>query len=157
MRKNIKNSVYDTNTAKLLTSAIERNNPFLPENTEISLYRKKSGEYFYHQKAEDGEEKIVPTTRTKAKQWLLTHFSEEDTENILMPLKTRKGEKIKVLVPFDAELKAEMMASAEELGISQNEFIFACVRMGIKAQRYGLGLAKITDKDFDNIKVFVDD
>lgn len=157
MKRNIKNAIYDTNTARLLTSAIERNNPFLPEDTEVFLYRKKNGEYFYHQVPKEGDERIVPTTRAKAEQWLLTHFTAEDVENILMPLKTRKGEKVKMLIPFDAELKAEMMASAEELGMSQNEFIFSCVRMGIKAQRYNLVLSKITDQDFKNIKVFVDD
>ena len=157
MKKIIKNALYNTDTARLLTSAIERNNPFLPEDTEVFLYRKKNGEYFYHQVPREGDEKIVPTTRSKAKEWLLSHFTEEDAENILMPLKTRTNTKVKMLIPFEAGLKAEMMASAEELGMSQNEFIFHCVRMGIKAQRYGLGLAKITDQDFKNIKVFVDD
>lgn len=157
MKKIIKNALYNTDTARLLTSAIERNNPFLPEDTEVSLYRKKNGEYFYHQKPQQGAEKIIPTTRTKAKQWLLTHFSPEDTENILMPLKTRSKEKVKMLIPFDPILKAEMMAAAEELGMTQNDFIFSCIRMGIKAQKYNLGLSKITDKDFENIKVFVED
>lgn len=157
MKKIIKNALYNTDTARLLTSAIERNNPFLPEETEVSLYRKKNGEYFYHQKPKEGDEKIIPTTRSKAKQWLLSHFSEEDTENILMPLKTRTKSKVKMLIPFDPVLKAEMMAAAEELGMTQNDFIFSCVRMGIKAQKYNLGLAKITDKDFENIKVFIDD
>ena len=152
MKRNIKNAIYDTNTARLLTSAIERNNPFLPEDTEVFLYRKKNGEYFYHQVPKDGPEKIVPTTRAKAEQWLHTHFSADDVETIMKPLKTRKGEKVKMLIPFDAELKAELMAAAEELGMSQNEFIFSCVRMGIKAQKYNLVLTKVTYKDYENNK-----
>ena len=157
MRKIIKNAVYDTNTARLLTSAVERNNPFLEENTEVFLYRKKTGEYFYHQVAENGSERIIPTNRQKAKKWLLTHFSEEDAENVLSPLKTFKDKIFKVVVPFPAEVKSDLTVCAEELGIPQNEFIISCVKMGIKAQRNGLRLAKITDKDFENIKVFVDD
>ena len=124
MRRIIKNAIYDTDKARMLTSAIERSNPFLPENTEVFLYRKRTANTFITKFPKKVKKKIVPTTREKAKQWLLTHFSEKDAENILMPLKTRKGEKVKVLVPFDAELKAELMASAEDLGMSQNEFIF---------------------------------
>ena len=133
MRKIIKNAVYDTNTARLLTSAVERNNPFLEENTEVFLYRKKTGEYFYHQVAENGSERIIPTNRQKAKKWLLTHFSEEDAENVLSPLKTFKDKKFKVVVPFPAEVKSDLTVCAEELGIPQNEFIISCVKMGIKA------------------------
>lgn len=157
MRKIIRNCIYDTDKARLLTSAVERNNPFLEDNTEVSLYRKKNGEYFYHHVFENGEERIIPTDRQKAKKWLLTHFSEEDAENVLSPLRTLKGKKANVLVPFPPEIKSELTIAAEELGIPQNEFIISCVKMGLKAQRNGLRLAKITDKDFENIKVFVDD
>ena len=160
MKKYIRGCVYNTDTARLLTSVIERENPMIDPGTEVELYRKKSGEYFYHYIPEEGgskAEKIIPTTRERAAAWLKTHFTDDEVRAILMPLRTRQGSKVKMNIPFDPKLKARMMESADSLKKSQVSFILDAVKLAIHAQEVGLDINKVTKEDLENVKTFVDE
>lgn len=160
MKKYIRGCVYNTETARLLTSVIERDNPMVDPETEIELYRKKSGEYFYHYIPEEpnkNNEKIVPTSREKAAAWLSTHFTEDEVKTIMMPLRTRQGSKVKMNIPFEPKLKAQMMESADLQQKSQVTFIMDAVKLAIKAQKVGLDIREVTTDDLKNIKTFIDE
>lgn len=60
MKRYINNKVYDTETAKHIGTE------FL-----VSLYRKKTGEYFkyIHPRHSEGEGEIVPLTYDEAREW----------------------------------------------------------------------------------------
>lgn len=62
MKKIIKNKVYDTTTAKKLGDWFCN-----------TLYQKRTGEFFLH-----GDEKIIPVSYEKARQWAEEHLDADD-------------------------------------------------------------------------------
>lgn len=93
MRQIIKSKVYDTNTAKKMGTFrdLEGSGDF--DYYEVSLYRKKTGEFFLHTWSEPKSQyceitgcsnwaRIIPLTYDEAQKWAETALTEEQYKNI---------------------------------------------------------------------------
>lgn len=145
MRKVINNKLYDTNTAKKVDDydnglAVNDFNYF-----EETLYRKRTGEFFFHGKGGAatkyrkpegnlwaGDEKILPISESEAKKWVEEHCDVETYEELFGEVNEPDDEKRFVAFNITNENNKMLEEMCNSTGQSKSEFIRYLI-----AQSYG--------------------
>lgn len=83
MRKKIYNKVYDTVTANRVMTATNRKTRGAKDFVEVSLYKKRTGEFFFYYEYTEAPAKITPCTIESARTWLSKNASKQRYNEII--------------------------------------------------------------------------
>ena len=108
MKKIIKGKVYDTDTAKRLTSG----------NYTEGLYRKKTGEFFLHEWGKN----IKPITYEQAQKWSEENL-DRDEYCAIFGEPDESGEAVMLGLNVSAAAAAKLKNEAAKLGIPQGKLL----------------------------------
>lgn len=131
MKKIITNKLYDTDTAKKICHASDRDDANPDNYWTETLYRKRTGEFFLHcsggaasryarklgqGKWESGEE-IIPLSLENARNWANAHLLEKEFDEIFSSPKDVGKVSLFIQVPSDLAAWVRMKSSEQNIGI----------------------------------------
>lgn len=126
MRKIIENKVYDTDTAKKMgTFRTKTSGDF--DYYKVSLYRKKTGEFFLHTYGEFKNKyskitgysdwtKIIPLTYDEAQEWAETALTDEQYDSIFLGVVDKYTETEALTVQLPTALAIQLKRQTDKSG-----------------------------------------
>lgn len=79
MKRVILGKVYDTSSAKLVGTWV--NDSPVPDDVQVQLFRKKTGEYFLYRVYGTGTQEIAPVSFQSADDWAVGHLEGDEYES----------------------------------------------------------------------------
>ena len=127
MRKIIKNKVFDTNTAKKMGTFRDSEDSGDFDYYEVSLYRKKTGEFFLHtyygpkskyRKITGYSDwaRIIPLTYDEAREWAETALTEEQYKSIFLGVVDEGTEMEALTVQIPTALAIQLKRQTDKSG-----------------------------------------
>jgi hypothetical protein len=145
MRKIIKSKVYDTNTAKKMGTFRDLEGSSGFDHYEVSLYRKKTGEFFLHTCSSpksqyheitgysDGA-RIIPLTYDEAQKWAETALTKEQYKNIFFGAIDEGTEMEALTVQLPAAIVIQLRRQTDKSGQLIKEAVAEALRQWLKMQ-----------------------
>lgn len=133
MRRIIRNKVYDTYTAKKMGTFRdpEGNGDF--DYYEVSLYRKKTGEFFLHTYGgPNSQESIMPLTYDKAQEWAEIALAEEQYKSIFFGVVDEETEAEALTVQLPTAIATQLKRRTDKSDQLIKEAVAEALRQWLK-------------------------
>ena len=124
MRKIINGKMYDTSTAKRRSGAIDVGNGEELDFYGLTLYQKRTGEFFLYRDVSRGDldDGIIPLTYDDAREWAESHLDADDYESIFGD--TTENDRGQILsLSISAVASERARRAAAQQGLSLSEYI----------------------------------
>ena len=143
MKKIIKNRVYDTNTAKKMGTFRELEGSGDFDYYEVSLYRKKTGEFFLHTYGGPKNKyrkiagysdwaRIIPLAYDEAREWAETALTEEQYKSIFFGVVDEGTEMEALTVRLPTALVTQLKRRTDKTGQMIKEAVAEALRQWLK-------------------------
>lgn len=121
MRKIINGKMYDTSTAKRRSGAIDVGNGEELDFYGLTLYQKRTGEFFLYRDVYRGDldDGIIPLTYDDAREWAESHLDADDYESIFGDITDDRGQILSLSISAVASERARRAAAQQGLSLSE--------------------------------------
>lgn len=118
MERIIKGKRYNTATAKKCSGAVDYGSVNELDYYSLALYRKRSGEFFFHRDVFRGpmRDDLIPISVDEARQWAEEHLSSKEYESIFGAVQD-DGSRTTVTLSTAAVERARRAAAAQGVTI----------------------------------------